>query len=87
MRGSSPWVWLLRACLGACVATWLAVVLLMHFKLRFLQALLRRVLPSKTIPYIEAGRDFCERFEAVTVLFADIKSFTTIAADEEPLVV
>jgi len=84
---TSRWSWLLRACLGACVATWLAVVLLMHFKLRFLQALLRRVLPSKTIPYIEAGRDFCEHFEAVTVLFADIKSFTTIAAEMEPLVV
>jgi len=83
----SRWSWLLRACLGACVATWLGVVMRMHFKLRFQRELLHRVLPSKTIPYIEAGRDFCERFEAVTVLFADIKSFTTIAADEEPLVV
>ena len=84
---TSRWAWMLRACLGACVTTWLAVILLVQSKLRFQQALLRRVLPSKTIPYIEAGRDFCERFEAVTVLFADIKSFTTIAADVEPLVV
>jgi len=88
MRNStSRWAWLLRACLGACVTTWLAVILLVQSKLRFQQALLRRVLPSKTIPYIEAGRDFCEHFEAVTVLFADIKSFTTIAAEMEPLVV
>ena len=90
MRNSiSRWSWLLglQACLGVCVTTWLVAVVLMHSKLRFSQALLRRVVPSKTIPYIEAGRDFCEHFEAVTVLFADIKSFTTIAADVEPLVV
>ena len=88
MRNSiSRWSWLLQACLGACVTTWLVAVVLMHSKLRFSQALLRRVLPSKAIRYIEAGRNFCEHFEAVTVLFADIKSFTTIAAAEEPLVV
>jgi class 3 adenylate cyclase len=45
------------------------------------------MLPAKTLPYVERGRNFCERFETVTVLFSDIISFTSMAALMDPLAV
>jgi hypothetical protein len=43
------------------------------------------MLPLKTLPYVERGRNFCERFETVTILFSDIVSFTSMAATMDPL--
>jgi hypothetical protein len=30
------------------------------------------MLPVKTLPFVERGRNFCEQFETVTILFSDI---------------
>ena len=43
------------------------------------------MLPLKTLPFVERGRNFCERFESVTILVSDIVSFTNIAAEMDPL--
>ena len=43
------------------------------------------MLPVKTLPYIETGRNFCEQFSTVTILFSDIVSYTTMAARMSPL--
>ena len=43
------------------------------------------MLPVKTLPFVERGLNFCERFEVVTILFSDIISFTNMAAVMDPL--
>jgi class 3 adenylate cyclase len=43
------------------------------------------MIPAKTLPYVERGLNFCERFETVTILFSDIISFTKMAASMDPL--
>ena len=43
------------------------------------------MLPVKTLPYIETGRNFCEQFPIVTILFSDIVSYTNLAARMSPL--
>ena len=43
------------------------------------------MLPLKTLPFVERGRNFCERFDTVTILFSDIVSFTNLAATMDPL--
>ena len=49
------------------------------------RALVQSMLPLKTLPFVERGRNFCERFESVTILFSDIVSFTNMAAEMDPL--
>ena len=46
---------------------------------------MQSMLPLKTLPFVERGRNFCERFESVTILFSDIVSFTNMAAEMDPL--
>jgi len=49
------------------------------------QKLLHSMLPVKTLPYIETGRNFCEQFPTVTILFSDIVSYTNLVAGMSPL--
>ena len=39
------------------------------------------MLPRKTLPYVVLGQNFVESFSNVTIMFADIVSYTTISAN------
>ena len=45
------------------------------------------MLPVKTLPYVERGLNFCEQFQTVTILFSDIVSYTSMAAQMDPMAV
>jgi class 3 adenylate cyclase len=72
--------------LGVLLGVTLGVALLaMLVHKEFHQTLLRSMLPVKTLPYVERGRNFCEQFQTVTILFSDIVSYTNLAATMHPL--
>ena len=72
--------------LGVLLGVTLGVALLaMLVHKEFHQTLLRSMLPAKTLPYVERGRNFCEQFQTVTILFSDIVSYTNLAATMHPL--
>ncbi|KAK3251527.1 hypothetical protein CYMTET_39135 [Cymbomonas tetramitiformis] len=70
----------------AIIALYLGAILtMMVVNKRRHKKLLQSMLPTKTLPYIERGRNFCEQFSTITVLFSDIVSYTSMAAEMSPL--
>lgn len=62
-------------------------LLLLHLLVYFVRRrlLLLAIIPPKALALVSRGRPFVEHFGCVTVLFSDIVSYTSIAAEMSPL--